>query len=171
MTRAKRGMNAHRVYSTKTDRATGMICDQRISLNGFYVARDYPEQLRRIRFKYPESGKTLVFLTNNTSLPPLPIAALYKQRWQVDQATPAYQAFFGHPRECGYEKLLSRHREDANLGSGVHLCADRYSQKRVASPSLALHFATDIIGVGFRENRDFMRLAAIYQQNDSIAIR
>ena len=84
VTRAKRGMNAHRVYSTKTDRATDVICDQAIALNGFYVAKDYPEHLRRIRFKDPESGKTLVFLTNNTSLPPLTIAALYKQRWQVE---------------------------------------------------------------------------------------
>ncbi|MGH8050899.1 MAG: IS4 family transposase [Arenimonas sp.] len=84
VTRAKRGMNARRVYSTEVDRATGVICDQRIALNGFYVVRDYPEQLRRIRFKDPDSGKTLVFLTNNTSLPPLTIAALYKSRWQVE---------------------------------------------------------------------------------------
>ena len=40
--------------------------------------------MRRIRFKDPESGKTLVFLTNNTTLPPLVIAALYKSRWQVE---------------------------------------------------------------------------------------
>ena len=40
--------------------------------------------LRRIRFKDPESGKTLVFLTNNMTLPPLTIAALYKSRWQVE---------------------------------------------------------------------------------------
>ena len=44
----------------------------------------YPDHLRRIRFKDPESGKTLVFLTNNTSLPALTIAALYKSRWQVE---------------------------------------------------------------------------------------
>jgi transposase len=84
VTRAKRGMNARRVYSAKTDRATGVICDQAIALNRFYVAKDYPEHLRRIRFKDPESGKTLVFLTNNTTLPPLTIAALYKSRWQVE---------------------------------------------------------------------------------------
>ena len=84
VTRAKRGMNARRVYSAQTDRATGVICDQAIALNGFYVSKDYPEYLRRIRFKDPESGKTLVFLTNNTSLPPLIIAALYKSRWQVE---------------------------------------------------------------------------------------
>jgi hypothetical protein len=45
------------------DRSTGIICDQRVMLNGFYIAQDYPEQLRRIRFKDPETGKTLVFLT------------------------------------------------------------------------------------------------------------
>ena len=84
VTRAKRGMNAHRVYSMPTDRNTGIICDQRIALNGFYIAQDYPEQLRRIRFKDPESGKTLIFLTNNTALPALTIATLYKSRWQVE---------------------------------------------------------------------------------------
>ena len=84
VTRAKRGMDARRVYSMPTDRSAGVICDQRIMLNGFYIAQDYPEQLRRIRFKDPESGKTLVFLTNNTALPALTIAALYKSRWQVE---------------------------------------------------------------------------------------
>lgn len=48
------------------------------------MSRDYPEHLRRIRYKDPESGKTLVFLTNNTNLPSLTIAALYKSRWQVE---------------------------------------------------------------------------------------
>ena len=84
VTRAKRGMNARRVYSTKTDRTAGVICDQAICLNGYYVSKDYPEHLRRVRYKDPESGKTLVFLSNNTALPPLTIAALYKSRWQVE---------------------------------------------------------------------------------------
>jgi hypothetical protein len=84
VTRAKRGMDARRVYSAPTDRDTGVICDQSIALNGFYISKDYPEYLRRIRFKDPESGKTLIFLTNNTTLPALTIAALYKNRWQVE---------------------------------------------------------------------------------------
>jgi uncharacterized protein DUF4372/DDE family transposase len=58
VTRAKRGMNARPAYSMPTDRGTGMICDQRIALNGHYSAKAYPEQLRRIRFKDPESGKS-----------------------------------------------------------------------------------------------------------------
>ena len=84
VTRAKSNMNARRVYSVATDRTTGIICDQIIAMNGFYVAQDYPQHLRRIRFKDPDSGKTLIFLTNNTTLPPLTIAALYKSRWQVE---------------------------------------------------------------------------------------
>jgi len=84
VTRAKQGMDARRVYSSPTQRSTGVICDQRVMLNGFYSAKAYPEHLRRIRFKDPESGKTLVFLTNNTVLPALTITALYKGRWQVE---------------------------------------------------------------------------------------
>ena len=84
VTRAKRNMNARRVYSTATDRSSGIICDQLIAMNGYYVAKDYPEHLRRVRFKDPETGKNLVFLTNNTTLPALTIAALYKNRWQVE---------------------------------------------------------------------------------------
>ena len=84
VTRAKSPMDARRVYSATTDRAKGVLCDQRVMLNGYYSAKAYPEHLRRIRFKDPESGKTLVFLTNNTALPALTICALYKSRWQVE---------------------------------------------------------------------------------------
>ncbi len=54
-----------------------MSTDQRVMLNGFYSAEDYPVHLRRIRFHDPETGKTLVFLTNNTALPALVGTALY----------------------------------------------------------------------------------------------
>ena len=84
VTRAKSPMDARRVYSAPTDRSTGIISDQQVMLNGYYSARKYPEHLRRVRFKDPESGKTLIFLSNNTALPALTIAALYKSRWQVE---------------------------------------------------------------------------------------
>ena len=84
VTRAKSNLKAHRVYSAKTDRSTGIICDQTIALDGFYTKQDYPVHLRRIRFKDAESGKTLVFLTNQMTLPAATICALYKSRWQVE---------------------------------------------------------------------------------------
>jgi hypothetical protein len=84
VTRAKSNLDWHRVYSAPTDRTAGVICDQIIALNGYYACRDYPDHLRRIRFKDPESGKTLAFLTNQMTLPALTICALYKARWQVE---------------------------------------------------------------------------------------
>jgi hypothetical protein len=84
VTRAKSNMNARRVYSAKVDRSSGLVCDQSIALNGHYIGKDFPEHLRRIRFRDPTTKQTLVFLTNNTTLPPLTIAALYKSRWQVE---------------------------------------------------------------------------------------
>ena len=84
VTRAKSNMNARRVYSAKVDRISGIISVQSIALNGHYIVKDYLEHLHRIRFKGPQTKQTLIFLTNNTTLPPLTIAALYKTRWQVE---------------------------------------------------------------------------------------
>ena len=84
VTRAKRNMNARRLYSAAVDRDTGLICDQTIALNNFYAVRDYPAHLRRVRYRDPETDKNLVFLTNHTLLPALTICALYKSRWQVE---------------------------------------------------------------------------------------
>jgi hypothetical protein len=83
VTRAKSKLDAHRVYSTTTDRTTGIVCDQTIALDGSYAKKDCPQQLRRIRFNDPETSKTLVFLSNNFTLPSPTICALYKHRWQV----------------------------------------------------------------------------------------
>jgi transposase len=84
VTRAKSNLDAHRVYSATTDRAAGIIADQTIALDGYATSKQYPVHLRRVRFKDPESGKTLVFLTNQFALPAATICALYKSRWQVE---------------------------------------------------------------------------------------
>ena len=84
VTRAKSNLDAHRVYSAATDRTTGVIADQTITLNGHYTSRDYPVHLRRVRFRDPQTGKTIVFLTNQMALPALTICDLYKSRWQVE---------------------------------------------------------------------------------------
>jgi hypothetical protein len=65
-----------RVYSALTDMDIGVICDQFIAINGFYVSKSHSEQVRRIRFENPETGQTLFFSTNNTALPPFTIAAM-----------------------------------------------------------------------------------------------
>jgi len=84
VTRAKSNMKAHRLYSAKADRSIGIICDQTIALDGFYTKQDYPGICAGVRFKDPETGNTLVFLTNQMTLPSATICALYKNRWQVE---------------------------------------------------------------------------------------
>jgi len=84
VTRAKSNTDMRRVYSAASNREHGIICDQTVALSGFYSQQSYPLHLRRIRFKDPETGKTLVFLTNLFSPPAVTICALYKARWQVE---------------------------------------------------------------------------------------
>jgi hypothetical protein len=84
VTRTKVNMKYHRVYSRAVDKTTGVISDQIIALDGFYSKQDYPQHLRRISFRDPETGKRLVFLTNNFVLSAEMIAALYKKRWAVE---------------------------------------------------------------------------------------
>lgn len=84
VTRAKSNLKAQRRYSHPIDRSTGLICDQTIVLKGFYSKQDFDTPLRRVRFKDPTTGKGLVFLTNNFSLPALTITQLYRCRWQVE---------------------------------------------------------------------------------------
>jgi IS4 transposase len=66
------------------DRSTGLICDQTVILTGFYSRNKFDRPLRRIKYNDPETEKTLVFLTNNFTLPALTVARLYKYRWQVE---------------------------------------------------------------------------------------
>ncbi|MBI4041892.1 MAG: IS4 family transposase [Deltaproteobacteria bacterium] len=82
--RAKANLKAQRRYSHPVDRNTGLICDQTVMLTGFYSRQDFETPLRRIKFKDPKTGKNLVFLTNNFTLPALTITRLYQLRWQIE---------------------------------------------------------------------------------------
>ena len=84
VTRAKINFSRKRLYSQPVDKSTGVQCDQIVTLTGYYAKKDYPEKLRRIRYFDSKSNKTLVFLTNNFTLPAITIAELYRCRWQVE---------------------------------------------------------------------------------------
>jgi hypothetical protein len=84
VTRARKRFDFHRLYSQPADRATGVICDQVVTLVNPVPLRGYSEKLRRIRYFDVQTNQRLVFLTNNFSLPPLTIAQLYRSRWQVE---------------------------------------------------------------------------------------
>lgn len=84
VTRGKSNLQVQRRYSHPVDRKTGLICDQSVVLTGFYSHQGFEAPLRRIRFKDPETAKTLIFLTNNFVLPAFTITELYRCRWQVE---------------------------------------------------------------------------------------
>ena len=81
--RAKQNFRFRRLYSQKVDRSTGIHCDQIVVLENFYVKKDYPSKLRRIRY-YDGENKHLVFLTNNLVLPARTIADIYRCRWHIE---------------------------------------------------------------------------------------
>ena len=82
--RGKSNLQFHRVYSRPVNKATGLRCDQTITLAAPKAKKDYPQQLRRIKYHDTEDHKDLIFLTNNFDLPALTIAQLYRCRWQVE---------------------------------------------------------------------------------------
>jgi len=82
--RAKSNLKFNRMYSRKHDKSTGVKSDQIGKLSGFYVSKQYPEKLRRIKFYDQETDRTFVFLTNNFELTAEQVAFLYKNRWQVE---------------------------------------------------------------------------------------
>src|SRR5574337_1142463 len=102
------------------------------ALNGHYRHRDCPAHLRRIRLKEPESGKTLIFLTNNFALPAATICALYKARWLVE-------LFFEWIKAASSDQTLFRHIGERGQVTNLDRC-------------LGLLLATDSIGHAFREN-------------------
>jgi len=83
VTRPKSNTQLRRIYSRPVDRNSGVICDQIVEFTVFYSQKDYPERLRRIRYR-DNDGRRLVFLTNNMVLPAITICELYRMRWQVE---------------------------------------------------------------------------------------
>jgi hypothetical protein len=79
VTRTKSNTQLKRLYSRPVDRAIGLICDQIVELTVFYSQKDYPERLRRIRYRDSED-RPYVFLTNHMSLPAITICDLYRLR-------------------------------------------------------------------------------------------
>ncbi len=82
--RAKSNFRFRRIYSQVVDKSKGIQADQIIKLHGFYARRDYPQQLRRIRYFDFEKRKRLVFLTNNFTLPSFLITELFRCRWKIE---------------------------------------------------------------------------------------
>lgn len=84
VTRGKSNIKVQHRYSHPVDRTTDSICDQSVVPTDFYLHQGFEAPLRRIRFKDPETAKTLIFLTKNFILQAATITGLYHYRWQVE---------------------------------------------------------------------------------------
>jgi hypothetical protein len=82
--RTKSNVLLQRRYSQPVDKSTGVRSDQIVILTSLQSASAYPDPLRKVSYLDAATGKRLVFLTNNLTLPALAIAEIYKQRWQVE---------------------------------------------------------------------------------------
>ena len=84
VTRLKSNARYRVVDRRDVSRYKNISSDQIIEFSGFYSSKKCPLRLRRIRIKDPETGKYIVLLTNQMSWSPKTVAAVYKDRWQIE---------------------------------------------------------------------------------------
>jgi hypothetical protein len=153
VTRAKSNTNLRRIYSAPSDRAQGIICDQTVALSGFYSHKHYPHHLRRIRFKDPETEKTLVFLTNLFGPAPKTICELYKARWQVELFFKWIKQHLRIKKFYGMSENAVKVQIWTAVSVYVLVAIVKKLREKAPRPGcLALHFVTGIFGHPVREN-------------------
>ena len=78
--------NAH--YRVIEERAVpqnrNILSDQLIELEGYYSHKHYPGPLRRLEVWDAENEQIIVLLTNHLDFGATTIAAIYKDRWQIE---------------------------------------------------------------------------------------
>ena len=84
VTRAKINMDYQVIGQHSEGGKKSILSDQLIKLNAEASAKKYPSKMRLIIFKDKESGKVYHLITNNFRLAASTIAAIYKQRWQIE---------------------------------------------------------------------------------------
>ena len=84
VTRAKSNLQFTRHYSIPVDRFTGLRSDHVGKPTLAKSRQAFPALLRKVRYYDSETGKELIFLTNNLEIPALTVAMLYKMRWRIE---------------------------------------------------------------------------------------
>ena len=84
VTRMKDNAQFEVLEEREPPRTRGILCDQTIRLTGVGAQEKCPHLLRRVEALRPDSGEILVFLTNHHQLGASTIAAIYKDRWQIE---------------------------------------------------------------------------------------
>ncbi|MCX5894197.1 MAG: IS4 family transposase [Deltaproteobacteria bacterium] len=84
VTRLPRNVRYQVVQENLVPADTAVLADQTIRLTTAHSRGRYPEPLRLVHYRDPESDKEYVFLTNRPDLTALAVADLYRQRWQIE---------------------------------------------------------------------------------------
>jgi hypothetical protein len=84
ITREKDGMNYGVVERRKHLEKGNVLRDELIVLTGSQTSHKCPDTLRRVVIWNEEKKEEVIFITNNMKLASLTIAAVYKDRWQIE---------------------------------------------------------------------------------------
>ena len=84
ITRARRNTRYQVVERRPVNKRKGLRADQTIVLTGQKSRQEALPRLRRVTYVEPDSGQRYEFLTNHFRLAAATIAAIYKQRWQIE---------------------------------------------------------------------------------------
>lgn len=146
ITRAKDNMNCRRVKSNPADKTNGVLCDQYVLLNNYYAAKYYPQKIRRIKFYDAESGKILIFLTNNFHHKATEIAHLYKHRWKIE-------LFFKWIKQHLKIKSFWGQSENAvkntSMDCGLRLCIGSHCKEEIYAQTIPVRNTTDFKHIHF----------------------
>ena len=82
--RTKKNLRVRRRYSHPVTDRTLIGCDQTVVLAREVAQQKYPTSLRRVRVRDPDSGQSILLLTNHFALPATTLGALYRHRWQIE---------------------------------------------------------------------------------------
>lgn len=138
----------HLDASRPVDATTGLRADQTILLATPKSKAGFPEHLRRVSFRAPETGKHLVFITNLFEPPALIIASIYKNRWQIE-------LFFMWLKELGRQALLrqfDQRRQGADLDCRMRMPAGAHCHQASSPACLATDFSASRRNQYFRKN-------------------
>lgn len=84
VTRQKSNAAYRVVEEHKVPQNRNILKDQIIEFTGYQAKKDCPHLLRRIEVWDPEFNRTLVLLTNHLKFGATTVAAIYKDRWQIE---------------------------------------------------------------------------------------
>jgi hypothetical protein len=84
VTRIKRNGAYKRVQNNAHKEGGPVLSDVLIELTGPVVKTYYPKLLRKIKYQDPETKKVYEFMTNDMESGAEEIAAVYKERWEVE---------------------------------------------------------------------------------------